>query len=246
MFPCGFVELKLLIDIGNSRLKWATATDAIGPIEALAHDGAPWTAIANIECDQPEAIHVSSVVGRQDEGRLEASCLDKWQTRPCFARSTSQHRGLKNRYTDPTRLGVDRWLAMLGAWQACKNSCLVVDAGTALTVDAIDSKGQHLGGIIAAGIDTSRDAVLGQTRFPVGEQDSLHSIALGTDTETCVAQGALMSCLGAIDQASRLAGDARKFICGGDAERLLPLLGEAWEHHPHLVMQGLLCSASSD
>src|SRR3546814_5490867 len=71
---------------------------------------------------------------------------------PNFARSSAGWHGLRNAYREPERLGVDRWLAMIAAWHTHRGAACIANAGTALTVDVIDAQGQHLGGIIAAGL----------------------------------------------------------------------------------------------
>ena len=143
-------------------------------------------------------------------------------------------------------VGADRWLAMLGAWAQARGACVVVDAGTALTVDIIDSGGRHRGGIIAAGLHTSRAALLGATRFATRDAPPPEHAGLGTDTESCVDQGALLSCLGAIDRAAAAEPQARRFITGGDARRLLPHLGADWDLQSDLVLRGLWHRATLD
>ena len=230
----------LLVDVGNTRLKWAvTQGDAIGPIMTAVHEGHPEDVLGKIACDMPKEIRISSVMGEAQASHLGNACLARWNILPRFARSQQEAHGLTNGYTDPGRLGVDRWLVMLAAWTSTRGACVVVDAGTALTVDVVDDSGQHLGGIIAAGLRASRGAVLGHTRFPVASEHHEPHAGLGTDTESCVAQGAVLSCLGAIHQASSLTPGARKFICGGDAKQLLPLIGPGWEHRETLVLEGL-------
>lgn len=232
--------MKLLLDIGNSRLKWSEADRrGLGQVQAIAHEGDPARAIAALACEQPDAIVISSVMGEAMTHGLEKFCLARWQLKPRFARSAAEHGGLRNAYADPARLGVDRWLAMVAAWKKVRSACVVVDAGTALTVDVIDDHGQHLGGIIAAGLQTSRNAVLGNTRFDAASLPWPGRPGLGRDTNSCVTQGALLSCLGAISQAAAQAPGARKFLCGGDAEVLAGIVGTEWVHRPNLVLEGL-------
>ena len=153
--------------------------------------------------------------------------------------------GLRNGYAEPLRLGADRWLAMIAAWADTPADCIVVDAGTALTVDAIGADGQHRGGIIAAGLQTSEKAVLGATRFPTRQTPLTVHAGLGLDTEACVRQGAMLSALGAIDRASAQLPGARRVITGGDAQVLHPHLGGDWKLRPCLVLEGLLLVAQA-
>lgn len=234
--------MKLLIDVGNTRLKWAYAEGG-RLIEggSAAHGGRMADALAGMKIDdKPGSIAIASVAGDAQGADLARVCATRWQLQPLFAQAEPERRGLRNGYADPQRLGVDRWLAMLAAWNIARGACVVADAGTALTVDAVDESGQHLGGIIAAGLQTSERAVLGATRFPVRKAALRPHAGLGLDTEDCVRQGAMLSCLGALDRAAAHLPLARRFLTGGDAPTLLPLLTSPWEYRPSLVLEGLL------
>lgn len=238
--------MKLLLDIGNTRLKWMEADNgSLSGGGAVAHGGKPADTLARLALDEPEAIHIASVAGPAHEIALTRICLARWQQQPRFARSEAQREALVNAYAEPQRLGVDRWLAMLAAWMETRGACVVADAGTALTVDVIDERGQHLGGVIAAGLHASEQAVLGATRFPTRDKPLALHAGLGLDSESCVRQGAMLSVLGAIERAAGQAPGARRIITGGDAATLLPCLGPGWEHRPALIFEGLLRFAAS-
>ncbi len=233
--------MKLLIDIGNTRLKWAWSRDGQF-IEhgAAIHDGAPARVLAALPARAAQAVWIAHVTGRDHEPLLTEAVRAHYAQAPRFARSSAVWQGLRNAYREPERLGIDRWLAMIATWQMQRGPACVVDAGTALTVDVIGGDGQHLGGIIAAGFETQQRAVLGATRFAVREANSQNSAALGSDTESCVRQGALLACVGAIEQVARRADRAaRLLLSGGDAAILQTGLGDHWHNHPHLVLEGL-------
>ena len=122
---------------------------------------------------------------------------------PQIARTAREWRGLRNAYREPERLGVDRWLAMVAVWHDRHGKACVVDAGTALTADVIADDGCHRGGFIAGGLATQQIAVLGATRFATRDQEARYDGGLGNDTESCVRQGAMLACLGAIDRAAQ-------------------------------------------
>ena len=129
-----------------------------------------------------------------------------------FARSTASACGVTNSYRQPRRLGVDRWVAMIGAWSEFESSCLVVDAGTAVTIDAIDDTGQHLGGQILPGVALMARALASNTSdIP--------------DTSRRSARGEGHS--------------PALVLTGGDASRILSSLKTEPNHRPHLVLQGL-------
>lgn len=233
--------MHLLLDIGNTRLKWACSENGvIDRHGAVAHEGRPAEALACLDLDEePEAIRIVSVAGPAHELAVNKTCLARWQHAPAHARAKAAQAGLRSGYAQPERLGADRWVALLAAWHQARGACVVADAGTALTVDAVDAQGQHTGGIIAAGLRTSEKAVLGATRFPVRDTPLPDHAGLGRDTEACVRQGAVLSCLGALDRAAATLPGARRLITGGDAHTLLPYL-TGWEHRPLLVFEGLL------
>ena len=236
----------LLLDIGNSRLKWAeTENGRIVNHGAVVHEGKPADALSTLALDEPEAIWVANVTGPAHELTLNKVVLARWQQTPRYARSEATRLGLVNGYARAQSLGVDRWLVMLAAWSETNAELLVADAGTALTVDGIDAGGRHLGGFIAAGLNTSEKAVLGATRFPARDTPLTPQAGFGLDTERCVRQGAMLSCLGALDRAAGLMPIARRLITGGDAPALISFLDKTWECRPHLVFEGLMKLASA-
>ena len=234
----------LLLDVGNTRLKWAMAeSGTFGADGAIVHEGKPADALSRLELDEePESIRVVSVAGPANELAINKICLARWQRAPVHARSEVERDGLRNGYAQPQRLGADRWIAMLAAWHlAGRGTFVVVDAGTALTVDVVDADGRHLGGIIAAGLQTSEKAVLGATRFPTRDTPLAEHAGLGLDTEACVRQGAMLSVIGAIERSTALApNNARFVLTGGDAAALRPHLAGDWDLRSRLVMEGLL------
>lgn len=233
----------LLLDVGNTRLKWALSENGrIHMDGAIVHDGKPAEALARLDLDhEPDSIRIVSVAGPAHELAINKTCLARWHHAPVHARSEVERDGLHNGYAQPQRLGADRWIAMLAAWHlAGRKAFVVVDAGTALTVDVVDDSGRHLGGIIAAGLQTSEKAVLGATRFPTRDTPLTDHAGLGLDTEACVRQGAMLSVIGAIERAAATApANASRVLTGGDAPRLAAHLPGRWDLRPHLVLEGL-------
>lgn len=232
--------MKLLLDIGNSRIKWAAAdAGRLTQAGAAAHDGTPDDLLRELPRQVPEAIWVAQVLGRALERPIQDALQRCYAVPVHVVRVAAECRGLRIAYADPSRLGVDRWLAMLGARGRGGGAVVVASAGTALTLDVVTADGQHLGGFIAPGLQTAREATLGRTRFPTGGFDMTARAQLATQTEAAVLEGALLACLGALDRGAALApADARRWLLGGDAEALLPhLLG--WSPAPDLIFEGL-------
>lgn len=232
----------LLLDVGNSRVKWAVSVDGrMTPSRALLHEGDPAGVIAAIEPDgRLEAIRVANVTGPALGTPLVAALQDRFGLAPTIATVRAESGGLRIAYADPARLGVDRWLGMLAAWSASRAACVVVSAGTALTLDVVDAAGRHLGGVIAPGLVAAQAAVLGATRFAAAGPQTSFTDGLGVDTEACVRQGALHGCAGLVDRLAAAHPQARQLLTGGDAATLSAHLAAPWELRLDLVLEGLL------
>lgn len=239
--------MKLLIDIGNTRLKWAWLRDgALGATQAAVHDGAPARCISELPHEPVDDVWISSVMGSAHEAAIGDAVRTRFGLAPQFARTRAEWRGLRNAYREPERLGVDRWLTMIAAWHRQRGAAAIASAGTALTVDLVSADGQHRGGIIAAGLGSQLRTMLATTRFPTRNLDGTpFRDVLGDDTESCVRQGALFACIGAIEQVARHADPgALCLLTGGDAPALQIALDTKWEHRPQLVLEGLQALAS--
>jgi type III pantothenate kinase len=137
---------------------------------------------------------------------------------------------------------------MIGAWKEIAAACLVVDAGTAVTIDALDDTGQHLGGQILPGVALMATSLAIQTsdipiiqRRASGQQRGMEMFA--NTTAGAVGHGALNAVVGAVERAAHVMRDNGKaptiILTGGDASRILRSLGGEPIHRPHLVLQGL-------
>jgi type III pantothenate kinase len=236
----------ILLDIGNSRLKWSQAGDkgALTPPQFAHHTGELAGVIAGLELPRAQSVWIASVLGDPAEGSIATAVEEATGAAPTFARVQQDLLGLRVAYAEPQRLGVDRWLTLLGLWSRVREAFCVAGAGTALTFDAVSESGQHLGGLIAPGLTTAQKAVDASTRFEIRPTGAKIAAGLGTDTESCVRQGALYACAGLVDRASRnLHGG--KYLTGGDAATLLPHLAPKWEWRPNAVLEGLQVLACS-
>ncbi|MGH8454861.1 MAG: type III pantothenate kinase [Nevskiales bacterium] len=240
--------MKLLLDIGNSRLKWAWWDQGLKPGGAQTHVGqSPEAVLAAIDLRlMPTQIWAASVAAPILRAALEA-----WAMRHCnvpvrWVHSQSSACGVHNAYARPERLGVDRWLAVIAAYHRVRGAAFVVDAGTALTVDAVDTRGRHLGGLIAPGLGTQRQSLHKSTQLrastPEGRADWL-----GADTDMAVAWGTLHGVIGFVERVytgirrehGDIVANILPIITGGEASLLLPYLGPEWVAAPDLVLEGL-------
>ena len=160
--------------------------------------------------------------------------------------SQPEQGGVRNAYAEPTRLGVDRWLAIVGAVQTYGVPVVVWDLGTAATLDAVDAEGRHLGGWIVPGPLTMLRSLRRWTQLPVPDDlRNAGTIEPGTSTSECIARGAAAAQAGALremlaDLERRGVPDPRVVVTGGDASALLPSIGLAHVHDPWLVFRGML------
>lgn len=234
----------LLVDAGNTRLKWRVVEDAghgvlaggaaLAPAEIVAGlPGGPLTAVVVASVRGADA---NQVLARQLEVVLEGRQVSFLRPLPEFA-------GLINGYDAPQSLGVDRWLAMVGAWDHRHAAALVVDAGTAVTIDAI-ARGRHLGGYILPGLGLQR-AALGKGTAGVGHHHAPGERVFGRNTADAVANGTLSDLCAAIEFAfvelTREAGDTcQLFVTGGDGRLLANALRVPAEWRENLVLEGML------
>jgi type III pantothenate kinase len=226
------------MDVGNTRAKWRLCLGAeIIEAGALGRESA---AILPALAQPPSGLWVASVAGASLESAIRAEARSRWNIEPWFARSTATACGLTNSYEQPQRMGVDRWLAMLAAWQQVGNAVCVVDAGSALTIDFVSQGGEHLGGYILPGLDSMERALLQDTdrvRFADAPRDS---IAPGRCTEHAVFNGLLLSQAGAVALAlTRQSGDFALLFSGGNGSALQTVLEMEGSFEPDLVLDGL-------
>jgi len=242
----------LLLDIGNTRLKWGLldngAIHRTGHIsqERVHEDGL--TALTSKLPRRVDTVFASNVAGVSFATRLSGVIGMHCNCDVHFVHSSASACGVTNSYRQPRRLGVDRWVAMIGAWSEFESSCLVVDAGTAVTIDAIDKTGQHLGGQILPGVSLMAQALASKTSdIPdTSRRSARRANGIGMfarNTGGAVAYGALNAIVGAIERARDIMfseGHSPELVLtGGDASRILSSLGTEPNHRPHLVLQGL-------
>ena len=242
----------LLFDVGNTRLKWgALKNDRIVRAGSIGHDKLKTQGFTPLTTRLPanvDYVLVSNVAGTAFATRLAGVIGIHYETDVHFARSEKAAYGVRNAYRQPRRLGVDRWIALIGARAETRSAVCVVDAGTAVTIDAMDKTGQHLGGQIIPGPRLMTAALSKETNdigLPTGTvRDPGSGMGLfATNTGGAVQSGTLSAVCGAIERAAKTmrSGGLRPKIVltGGDASRILKQLDGNVLHRPHLVLQGL-------
>ena len=238
--------MDLLVDIGNTNLKWAVANaGSSGEMGSVRHHGGlPIDLLAAWErLGAPKRVLVGNVAGEKMASAVQSACGSYWDRNPVFASTEPDSYGVTIAYERPERLGVDRWLALIAAHRLCDGPVLVVDAGTAVTYDLLLGDGRHLGGLILPGIEMMRDGLLVATHIPRVEPEELAE-PWAADTGAAIAAGSIQGPAALVerllDRLADLVGvEPMLILTGGDAARLLPAIRRNAREEPDLVLQGL-------
>lgn len=235
----------LLVDVGNSRIKWAQVEDldtsgarAVLRGEDLRELEEEWRRLA-----RPDRVVVASVAGGDVERELREWMRGHWGREPEYVRARAQGFGIVNRYTEPERLGADRWAALIGARELYPGPACIVDCGTALTFNAMTAAGEFLGGCILPGLTTARRCLTERTHA-IGAAEGVADHAIATTTADAVAAGTAIGLAGAIeriadDYRAVLGNDMRTILTGGEAARLVAHVRRDVVVVPDLVLRGL-------
>jgi type III pantothenate kinase len=239
--------VTLLVDAGNTRIRWAGVSGgAVRPGGCETHAGGDPQALlerAWSGLPTPRAVLVANVAGEEFGAHLRAWTTRHWGVSPQFVVPRRAAFGVVNAYRVPRRLGADRWAALVATRHRIPGPACVVDCGTAITMDVLSAKGEHLGGLIVPGIGLMRRVLVEHTAGVPDEPDGEVSL-LARDTRDAVTGGTLYAAVAVLD---RVVGDVAEelgpglvpVITGGDAARVLPLLRGRYRHEPDLVLEGL-------
>jgi len=235
--------MKLLIDAGNTRIKWACVdgdkwlSHGVLPVEQAGDLPQRFAGVHDIQrvwvsnvAGEEVAQHIRNIrVGQPDQFHLIVS-----REMQC---------GVRNGYSNPAQLGSDRWAALIAAWHLVRGKCMVVNCGTAITIDALSAQGKFIGGLILPGVELMQRSLVaatdqlrleqgGYAAFPLNSADALFS-------------GAIQACCGAIERQYALLGDdsAPVVLSGGAAGALHKNLKLPLRIVDNLVLQGLLLIA---
>jgi len=241
----------LLVDIGNTRVKWALLRGVrLGRMRAKAHGGDPRVLEVAVR-RAPRAVTrvvAVNVAGARFERALRAASRDRFGVRPEFVRSTREACGVRNGYRETWRLGADRWVGVIGARALARaRSAVVANAGTALTIDAVSAGGRHLGGAIIPGAAAMIAAIIKGTngigRRARGDAASRRGL-YAADTASALAAGAEFAAAALIDRAVDEAAKVLRaqpllILTGGAAPGLKLRLRHKARMVPDLVLHGL-------
>lgn len=237
----------LQLDVGNSGAKWRLVSAGTVLARGLYRPAEPESRDALLQlAPPPRAIWVASVAAPAAEAELAGLLTENWRVEPWFARTAARTGELTNSYSDPSRMGVDRWLAMLGARARNTGRVCVVDAGSALTIDIVSAGGCHEGGYIIPGPELMERALLLDTDRVRFDERIDHELTPGTSTAQAVRHGIALAQAGAVTLALDAAGPEPPalYFCGGAGQMLMGLLDRGGTWAPDLVFEGLECMAA--
>ena len=243
--------MQLLIDLGNTRLKWALcAGGAVSTRGAFGHTDVAIVPLLEREwatLPRVERIYVASVAPLALDIDIETFARSRFGVETTFVRSPASALGIRNAYPEPHRLGVDRFLGLAAAHAAHRRAQVLVGVGTAMTLDALDADGTHLGGWIVPSPQLMQDAVLARTAR-VGVADG-HLTDFADNTADGLYSGTHHAASGAVERfcantARALQTWPAVVLTGGGADDIAPLLPGA-ERRADLVIEGLALWATA-
>lgn len=243
--------MNLLLDCGNTRLKWAITSDDPECVRCMVERGvvsydvmalSAWaTQLQGLPIAQ---VRFSSVIAPDQEESVFAA-LAPLAMSPARFQVSPRAGALRNAYATPDTLGVDRWAAAIGAWEVVRESCLVISAGTATTIDLIESSGPgaavYRGGLILPGLALMVQSLHQRAaRLPQAEGRYRVAPDVADNTHDAMTSGALEATCGAIERmGQRLSSGAPWLLTGGNAGLLQTVLDQKVRVVPDLVLQGL-------
>jgi len=238
----------LTIDSGNTFIKWGL------------HDQSDWIRQGKVKqverakliniwenLPEPSSIIVSNVAGDTVQKNLTVLC-SVWKTKPHWIVPVRQQCGVRNFYTKPNQLGSDRWAALIAAWNHQSQACLVINIGTAMTVDVLSDSGCFLGGIIVPGPELMFKVLSTHTEIPRTERGDFNQLPVSTDD--AIYSGVIQSLVGSIERMNRILcmrlGYSKQncILSGGALSLILPYLGVRTKVIDNLVLEGLLLIAN--
>jgi len=245
--------MKLLVDVGNTRVKWrCLGKNGLFDGGQLVHNGNLSYSVLNEawrSIEAPSSVWCVNVGGAQVVATISQWSSSQWGVECSFVTATKNLGNVTNGYHEPERLGADRWMALVGAARIRLGACCIADCGTAVTIDGLNARHEHIGGLILPGLNMMPQCVSRNTAevsFRKGEVTYF-----GRDTASCLASGALQSITATLERMAglmeqELSSPVHRIITGGDASQILPWLRNDWHYEPDLIFHGLTASIECD
>jgi len=244
----------ILVDAGNTSLKWSWFVE--GKISAIRIFNYKAGSIDQFLSSQwnlemaPDQVLIASVAHPVLTEDLRLWCKAKWNLDLQEIRTEEKAFGVTNAYTDPTQLGIDRWLTLIAAHRQSLAPACIVDCGTAITLDIIGSAGKHLGGLILPGFKMMSDSLVAGTNIQSVVSDVTGGF-LGRSTGEAIYLASVYAVTALIEKVLRITAEKtgycpRLILTGTDASKLGSALDTNYEINSELVMYGLSLYAQED
>ena len=237
----------LAVDAGNTRIKWGVHDGRWTKKGALATAEADRLAESLGDCGALERVVVANVAGERVAHALrEALAL---APSPLWVAGRAEQCGVRSGYADPGQLGADRWAALIAARHLDCGPCVVVNAGTTMTVDALSADSIFLGGFIVPGFELMKSALAANTAQLAARAGEFSFFP--DNTADAIASGALNALAGAVDRMCRYVVETGEdaplvVLSGGNANLLAPRLSGEVKVVDNLVLEGLARIGTDD
>ena len=234
----------LAIDAGNTRIKWGVHDDGSWAVQGwLSTARAERLARAWAAIGMPDTVIAANVAGERVARRIAAAAR-RFRRRVRFVKSAARQCGVKSSYDAPAQLGADRWAALVGARHIHRGACVVVSAGTTMTVDALAADGVFLGGMIVPGMELLRGA-LARNTAGLRRRGAGRFAFFPARTADAIESGAVNALAGAVERMRRFMQEAGQeapltVLSGGAAPVIAPQLTGPFEVVDNLVLEGLI------
>ncbi len=236
--------MKLLVDIGNTRVKWCVDNNGvISTGSAVEHKQSDFLAeirLAWAALDNPQRVAIASVSSNKTVEQVISLITKLWpNVKIIKAKSMMQGFSVINAYPKAETLGVDRWLGLIALQHYYPGDSCLIDCGTAVTIDSINSEGQHLGGLICPGIQLMKQSLCQGTE-DLSYSTQQYPAGLADFTEAAIYSGTLFAVIGLIEKVTqRLCTYQNIVLTGGDAKLLAEKLEIETIIEPDFVLKGL-------
>jgi type III pantothenate kinase len=233
----------LAIDAGNTRIKWGMHDEGSWEVQGWVESTRPLRlGRAWAELKPPQAVIAANVAGAR-VGASIAAAARPFRRRVALVKSAAHQCGVRNSYERPAQLGPDRWAALIGARGLHRGACVVVSAGTTVTVDALTADGVFLGGTIVAGSELMRVSLARNTARL--KQQRGRFAYFPACTADAIESGVANALAGAVERMQRFMREAGEeaaliMVSGGGARSLAPHLNGTVEVVDNLVLEGLI------
>lgn len=237
--------MRVEIDAGNSRIKWRICLGQI--VESRGVFANKDIEIFLEVLDQIpsiEKIYIASVSPLDVLNKIAQYC----SKRLCLlieAKTEKITAGVTCGYNDPSILGIDRWLGIVAAYNRFRSPCIIIDAGTILTIDTVNGDGKHLGGYILPGREMSREIMNTGTekiQLNINDDQDITNFSPGKSTEECIRKGEILMIKSLIEFIVRNSDEKNEtqiIATGGNAQNIVSILGNHVHFDPELILDGL-------